>query len=207
MIKFIYFDVGGVLLKDFSCTNKWEELRRSIGIDAGHDDAFSEFFAIYEKEICLGTDIQSLVPLMEKEFGLNFPDRYSFLDEFVDRFEKNDSIVPVFASIPKDIRIGQLTNMYPGMLDAINKKGLIPETKWTVVIDSSIEKVRKPQKEIFELAQKRAGVGPRQILFIENSKEHVLAAKEAGWNTFLYDSSDYVKASKDLIMEINKLTS
>ncbi|PJE62323.1 hypothetical protein COU88_05675 [Candidatus Roizmanbacteria bacterium CG10_big_fil_rev_8_21_14_0_10_39_6] len=205
MIKFIYFDVGGVVIRDFSCTNKWEELRRNIGIKADQDEAFDTFFDVYEKEVCVGMDIETLLPLMEKELGCSFPNGYSFLQDFVNRFEKNETIVPVIASIPKDIRIGLLTNMYPGMLNAINKKMLMPKIEWDIVIDSSIEKVRKPQKAMFELAQKRAGLAPDQILFVENGKKHVDAAKEVGWSTFLYDSSDYVKASEDLTRIISAL--
>jgi|TARA_Y100000310_G_C20153683_1_gene565933 hypothetical protein len=37
MNRFIYFDVGGVVIRDFSGTNKWEELRRSIGIKPEQD--------------------------------------------------------------------------------------------------------------------------------------------------------------------------
>lgn len=206
MIKFIYFDVGGVLIKDFSCTNKWKELRRSIGIKSDQDEAFDKFFDVYEKEVCVGKDIETLLPLMEKRFKLSFPDGYSFLQDFVNRFEKNETIVPVIASISKDIRLGLLTNMYTGMLDSITKRKLMPDVKWDVIIDSSIEKVRKPQKEIFEIAQKRAGLDPNQILFVENGKKHIDAAKEAGWNTFFYDSSDYVKASEDLMRKLSVLT-
>lgn len=206
MIKFIYFDVGGVVIKDFSCTNKWQELRRNIGIEPEQDGEFDKFFDIYEKQVCVGRDIETLLPLMEKELGISIPHGYSFLQDFVDRFEKNETIVPVIASIPKDIRIGLLTNMYPGMLDAINKKMLMPNVKWNVVIDSSIEKLRKPQTEIFELALERAGFAPDQILFVENGKKHIQAAKEVGWNTFFYDSSDYAKASADLIKELLSLT-
>lgn len=205
MIKFIYFDVGGVLIKDFSCTNKWQELRRNIGIKSDQNEAFDKFFDVYEKEVCAGRDIETLLPLMEKELGLSIPDGYSFLQDFVDRFEKNETIASVIASIPKDIKFGLLTNMYPGMLESINKKKLMPNVKWDVVIDSSIEKVRKPQKEMFELAQKRAGVDPNQILFVENGKKHIDAAKKAGWNTFLYNSSDYVKASEDLMRKLSGL--
>lgn len=30
MIKFVYFDVGGVTIKDFSGTDKWEVLEKEI---------------------------------------------------------------------------------------------------------------------------------------------------------------------------------
>lgn len=32
MIKFIYFDVGGVAIRDFNGTDKWENLKKELGI-------------------------------------------------------------------------------------------------------------------------------------------------------------------------------
>ena len=44
MIKFIYFDVGGVLVRDFSKSNKWQELVNEIGISKKK----KRFFTILE---------------------------------------------------------------------------------------------------------------------------------------------------------------
>ena len=81
------------------------------------------------------------------------------------------------------------------MLDLIEKRGLMPDVEWDVIIDSSVEKLLKPQKKIYEFAQKKAGVGASEIMFVENSKSHVEVAKELGWQTFYYDSLDYAKSS------------
>lgn len=202
MNKFIYFDVGGVVIQDFSGTNKWEELRRNIGIRPEQDEEFNTFFDKYETEVCLGRNIETLLPMLRNNFGVSFPKGYSLLQDFVDRFEKNKSIWPVIEYAKNNYKIGLLTNMYTGMLDKIYEKGLMPKIEWDAVIDSSIENVVKPQREIFELAQKRAGVNADEILFVENSKKHVEAAKSMNWYTFLYNSSNVVKASKDLLEQL-----
>lgn len=88
--------------------------------------------------------------------------------------------------------------MYPHMLDAIYQAGLMPETNWDAIIDSSIEKVRKPQIEIFQLAQNRAGVQGAEILFVENGAKHVAAAKKFGWQTFLYDPTNTTQSNQNL---------
>lgn len=198
-IKFIYFDVGGVVIKDFSGTNKWEELQNGLGLESSQFEEFINFFEGYEPQICVGLDIETLVPKLKEKFNLNLPDSYSSLMDFVNRFERNDSIIKVLEKAKEKYKIGLLTNMYPNMLDEIVKKDLIPKTDWDTVIDSSIVNLRKPQKEIFELATKKANVNPNEILFVENGKKHVEAAKEYGWQTFLYDSSNLEKASEDLL--------
>lgn len=198
MIKFVYFDVGGVVIRDFSGTNKWEELKTGMGIKPEQTEAFNEIFDKYEPEVCIGLDVETLVPMLKEKLDLKLPDNYSFLHDFVDRFEKNESIWPVIERLKGKYKIGLLTNMYPNMLEAICKAGLMPNTTWNVVIDSSIEKVRKPQTEIFQLAQDKSGFKGEEIFFIDNGAKHVDAAKQFGWQGFVYDPSNTEKSNKDL---------
>ena len=198
-IKFIYFDVGGVVIKDFSGTNKWNELKQNLGLKPEQYEEFETFFDEYEPQVCLGLDIETLVPKLKEKFSLNLPDDYSFLMDFVNRFEKNDSITKVLEKAQTKYKIGLLTNMYPNMLNAIKRNGLMPEANWDVVVDSSVVHLRKPQTEIFELATSEAGVKKQEILFVENGKKHVDAANEFGWQTFLYDSSNPEASSLELL--------
>lgn len=198
MIKFVYFDVGGVVIRDFSGTNKWEELKAGMGIKPEQTEAFNEIFDRYEPEVCVGRDVETLIPMLQEKLGLELPANYSFLQDFVGRFEKNESIWPVIEKAKSKYKIGLLTNMYPNMLDAIDKAGLMPDVSWDVVIDSSIEKVRKPQTEIFQLAQDKSGFAAEEILFIDNGAKHVDAAKTFGWHGFVYDPSNTEKSNKDL---------
>jgi HAD superfamily hydrolase (TIGR01509 family) len=88
--------------------------------------------------------------------------------------------------------------MYPRMLDELIKQQLLQDLDWDVVIDSSKVGLQKPDPKIFALAMERAGVKPEEILFVENSDEHIQAAKEAGWQTFLYDPSNIQVSTKVL---------
>lgn len=175
MIKFVYFDVGGTIIKDFSETNKWQEFKKDFKIT-------DEYWNSVEGNLSTGkTDIDEKI-----------------LNGFVDRFEINSSIWPVIAKIKEHYQVGLLTNMYPGMLDLIKSHNLLPKINWDVIIDSSVEKTAKPDPKIFEIAQNRAGVPGKEILFIENSEEHVKAAEKFGWRTFWYDSKNYEDSSNKL---------
>ncbi len=44
MIKFVYFDLGGVAELDYSKTNKWEELMHDLGLNPGQYEDFEKFF-------------------------------------------------------------------------------------------------------------------------------------------------------------------
>ena len=199
MIKFVYFDVGGVVIKDFSKSNGWIDLQNEIGIGRGQEEKFKEFWDKYP-DISTSRDVESLKPLIEEKFNISFPKNYSFLiDGFIKRLKRNESLWPVIETIHKNTGVGLLTNMYVGMFEEIKKHDLFPEINWDIVIDSSQVKLQKPDIGIFKLAEEKAGFKGQEILFVENSQENADAAKNLGWQTFFYDSADYSKSSDELV--------
>ena len=204
MIKFIYFDVGGVLIRDFSCTDKWELVKSDLGVKPSQSKAFDKFFDKAEEDVDRGQDLQTLLPIMEKKFGLGFFPGYSLQKDIGFRFERNENIWPLAREAKKKYKVGLLTNMYPGFLDLLYSSGLMEDVGWDAVIDSSLEGTRKPESRIFEIARERAGVAPKEIFFIENTKGHIAAAKALGWQTFHFDSKDYEGSTRKLKNEILK---
>ncbi|MEK9179475.1 MAG: HAD family hydrolase [Patescibacteria group bacterium] len=198
MLNFVYFDVGGVVIKDFSKTNKWNELQDELGITSEKKPQFEKFWRSHESERCIGGDVEELIPLLNKELGLSIPSNYSLLDGFVKRFEQNTSLWPAIERIKQSCRVGLLTNMYPRMLPEIIKRNLLPPVEWDIIVDSSIEKCQKPEPKIFEIAEYKARVRGNKILFVENSEKHIEAAKKRNWHTFLYNPADTHKSNEAL---------
>jgi len=206
MISFVYFDVGGVAIKDFSGSDKWTELKKELGVTPENDAEFEDFWLSYESERCLGPNVDTLLPLIKKRFGSKFSDNYSLLiDGFVNRFEVNKSIWPVIKKIHQKCKVGLLTNMYPGMYEAILDRGLLPDIDWDAVIDSSVVKLQKPDKKIYELAERLANFNGHEILFVENSRTHIKKAEEFGWQCILYDSKNYEESSVRLEEELREI--
>jgi len=126
MISFVYFDLGGVVIQDFSGTSHWAELKKEWGIVPDQDKVFDDFWDSFESDLCLGKINTAQIPV---------PEGYEkMLGDFVSRFETNPSIWPVIDEIHATCRIGLLTNMYPGMFEAIKKRDLLPHVAWDVVI-------------------------------------------------------------------------
>jgi FMN phosphatase YigB (HAD superfamily) len=196
MVKFVYFDVGGVAIKDFSATNKWRELQHDIGVRPEDEKKFHQIWMKYRNRICIDYEVDKMIPELNAEIGLSIPKNYSLLQGFVERFEKNESIWPVITHIHKYTKIGLLTNMYLHMFQSIEKKGILPPIQWDSILDSSVLKLQKPEKELFAFAEKEIHESGKDILFIDNQEGHVSAAKQYGWQTFLYDSADYESSSR-----------
>jgi FMN phosphatase YigB (HAD superfamily) len=199
MISFVYFDVGGVVVDDFSGNDKWARMKDDIGLRTEDEKEFDSLYNEYEKEVCIGRDVDTLVPIFKERFKLNIPESYSMQEYFIDRFEKNEFILPVIREIKKDCRIGLLTNMYPDMLFKMKKRGIMPKIDWDVIIDSTVEKCRKPEPRIFELAEDRSGVQKENILFVDNKLKNVEAAISFGWKAFFYDSANHERSCRDLL--------
>ncbi len=197
-ISFIYFDVGGVVIKDFSDTNKWLEMKNRIGITSDRHEEFDRIWQEYRGQIAIDFDVDNFTQIIKKELKIQIPEAYSMLQDFVDNFEQNSLIWPLLGKLKQKNKIGLLTNMYPRMFEGISQKGLLPPTEWNVIIDSSVVKLQKPDKEIYLHAQKMTGVPHEEILFIDNQQKNLDAAKELGWQTFLYDSRDYEQATRAL---------
>jgi len=204
MIKFVYFDVGGVVIKDFSGTNKWEELRVEIGITSANQTQFDKLWNETTDTRDTTFNVDQLVPLLRKNVNINLPNDYSLLMGFVNRFEKNESILPVLLAIQKEVPMGLLTNMYPRMLDNIYTKDIMPSVNWDVVIDSSIVKIKKPDLKIYKLAEGQAMVKGNNILFVDNSQTHLDATqKNFGWQTFLFNPKKSKESSVQLLNYFN----
>ena len=205
-IEFVFFDVGGVLIKDYSCSDKWQQTKGFVGVNTPElDMKFEDLWKDIEGSVCVDCDVDVLVERCRDELGLDLPKGFSLLDDFVDRFEKNESIWSIVGRVKKTTKIGLLTNMYPRMLDKIIAKGLLPNIKWDVVVDSSVVKLQKPHSGIYEKAEEMADVKASGVLFVENTKKHVDSATSLGWQTFLYDSCDYENSSMKLEKYLGKV--
>ena len=203
MIRFVYFDVGGVVIDDFSGNNKWEQLKNELKIDSSNSDEFEEIWKKLEEEVVIGKDVESLLPILKEKFSNNIPEGYSLLNNgFVDRFQPNKNIWSIITELKKKVPVGLLTNMYPGMFDAIKKRNILPPIEWNVILDSSIEMLKKPDARLFKLAEERAGLHGSEILFIDNTIGHIEEANKFGWNAYYYDSSNHKKSVKKLKKEI-----
>jgi FMN phosphatase YigB (HAD superfamily) len=200
-ISFVYFDVGGVALKDFSDTSKWDTMiSDALGIPDKYHSAFNELYDKYELDICLGKiTVDDLRPLLKEKFHATFDTDFSLLQYFVDHFESNSSLWPIVAKLQaKQINLGLLTDQYPGMLDLITARHLLPPADWNAIIDSSKLGIKKPMPEIYQIAQKQARVPAKEILFIDNRQKNLVIPQKLGWLTYLFDSRDYEQSNQGL---------
>ena len=200
-IKFIYFDLGGVLFIDLMVSNRWQEFVERLGVPNSLKYEFNNLYDKYEPLFNVGKmHTDEFVAIVADRLNLKLKTS-NLLLSLVDEFYPNESLQGLLPKIQKQYRTGLLTNMYIGMLDEVFNRRLVSRDGWEIIIDSSKVGMAKPDRPIFEFAQKQAKVPPENILFIDNSSANIKAATGLGWQTLLYEPAD-IEGSNNLIMRL-----
>jgi HAD superfamily hydrolase (TIGR01509 family) len=196
-VSFIYFDLGGVLLIDFSGNDGWESLASDLGLNKDQANKLDKIWDNWDEDLCAGRmDLKELVEKFRKL--VDIPVGYDLYKEIITRFDPNQFIKPLIDETLRQKRIGILSNAYPNMIKGVMDKKLIPLVDYSVIVDSSVVGYSKPEKEIYKLSESRAGVDPSNILFVDNLQKNLDPARHRGWKTFLYDPKNPEESTKKL---------
>lgn len=195
-IKFIYFDVGNVL-------NEYEgSFDETINKFNLASDDFMDFWFEYEDDLTRGKITPEIFwQKAIKRFNLKNGDKYNFPDSWASGYTPQIKMHEFVKKIKGKYRIGLLTNHYIGMLDRSIKKGKVPDLNYEVKVTSYETGYRKPEKEIYKIATKKAGVLPQEILFIDDIEKFIIGAKDAGWNTFHFNMENI----EETVLKLEKL--
>ncbi|MBN1263465.1 MAG: HAD-IA family hydrolase [Candidatus Pacebacteria bacterium] len=194
-IKFIYFDLGGVL---FRFRGGLERLAKE---NSRQYEDFEKVFRMYDDKVCRGE-------MMPQDLWLKYKDELGLetkIDDFAEYW--TDNFYPIVEShslvnqLTRGYQIGLLTNIYSGVFSKIIHKGHIPNIDYSAVIQSCNVGYVKPEKEIYQLAQDKSEVLPNEILFVDDKQNFLSMADEMGWATILFDENN----PKESVKQINSI--
>jgi len=196
-IKFIYFDIGGVMA---DTTNYFKGATNKFGIPL---DEFTKFWQEnYRDEMTRGKITpQEFWKKIIKKFNLKNAMDFNFVESWMNDYQPRIKVHKLAKKLSKSYKIGLISNLYPGMMPALIKKGLVANIKYSAMVLSYEVQLRKPEKEIYEIATKKAGVLPEEILLIDDRQDFIEGAKRIGWQTVWFDLENINKT----IFEIKKL--
>jgi HAD superfamily hydrolase (TIGR01509 family) len=72
-----------------------------------------------------------------------------------------------------------------------------------VIICSGDEGIAKPDLKAFELTLERLGLKPNEAVFIDDTKEHVEAARKLGLQGILFTTAEELEKELDLLLHKN----
>jgi len=178
-VKAVVFDIGRVLVE-------WE-LRHLYGKLIEDERRLDWFLAnVVTEEWHAEHDAGRPLDEMVAERKRVFPQHASLIDVYAERFaESIPGPVPgthelVEALSARGVPLFAITNFAAGFWDEFRAANPVLDHFRDVVV-SGIEKVAKPDPGIFDLAVRRFGFAPAQMLFVDDSAANIDAALSLGW--------------------------
>lgn len=180
-VSFVYFDINGCLVRFFH--RAFTRLSEVTGASA---DVVETIFWHYNDQVCRGEmDMETFNRTLAHE--LHIGSAVDWLDYYIDAIEPIPVMHEVVRWAAQHYRIGLLTNIMPGFVDMLIKKGLIPSVPYDTIIDSSVVKAIKPETRIYTVATQKAGVPASEILLVDDSRINLMAAEKHGWHVLWFD--------------------
>ena len=179
-VRFIYFDINGCMVRFFH--RAFTQLAHDTGAPAS---LIETTFWHYNDAVCRGEmSVADFDHALADRLGVEAIDWQTYYLEAIDPIiEVRD--LAAWASEHYDI--GLLSNIMPGFIEAMCERDLLPALPYASIIDSSEVGVIKPEADIYQIAQDKAGVEPSEILLVDDSRTNLMAASRAGWQTLWFD--------------------
>lgn len=191
MIKFIYFDVGGVFV---NCENYFNKVTSDFKIPY---DVFLEQWDTYNDSITQGKITpQEFWNKVRTNLQITDGATYDFLENWISDYIFISPTSDFVKEISSTFRVGLFTNIYKGMLPRLMQKKLVPNIKYSVIIDSSEVHMKKPDTEIYELAQQKAHILPAEILLVDDKEDFIKSASNCGWQTLQFQTHNPLASIK-----------
>ncbi len=179
-VTFVYFDINGCLVRFFH--RAFGKLAHDSGVSA---ETIETSFWHYNDAVCRGEmTLSEFNRILAERFNMPSLDWKEFYLQAVDPIPEMHELAKWAA---ENYQIGLLSNIMPGFIDEMISTGLLPSLPYAAIIDSSKVGVIKPEKEIYVVAQEKAGVPPEEILFVDDSRTNLMAAEHMGWKVLWFD--------------------
>lgn len=188
-IRFVYFDINGCLVRFFH--RAFTQLAVDSGMPA---DVIETTFWHYNDAVCRGElTMDEFNRICADELKMEELDWNEYYLKAVDPIPEMRELA---AWAAEHYHIGLLSNIMPGLIDAMMKHDLLPKLKYSAIIDSSVVHSIKPEQEIYQIAQEKAGVPPSEILLVDDSRTNLMAAEHMGWHVMWFDDFRPAESTK-----------
>lgn len=180
-VTFVYFDINGCLVRFFH--RAFTRLSEYTGASA---DQIETLFWHYNDQVCRGEmDMKTFNAKLAQELHTTEP--VDWLDYYVDAIEPIPAMHELARWASEHYRIGLLTNIMPGFISVMIKKGLLPDLPYDAIVDSSEVKSIKPESKMYTIATQKAGCPAAEILLVDDSRVNLMAAEKHGWHVLWFD--------------------
>lgn len=179
-VKFVYFDINGVLVRFF------QRAFAKIAEDTGaRPDVIESTFWHYNDALCKGKlNIDDFNKIIAKKLHLN---NFDWAKYYLSSVDPITEMFDCLDWVSQHYKIGLMSNIIDGFIAQMIKRKLLPDLPYDAIIDSSVEGYIKPEENIYKIAVSKAGVLPKEILLIDDDRPNLMAAEHLGWRVLWFD--------------------
>ena len=190
-IKGVVFDFGGVICQDIAPDAEIFKLWEGLGLTRSQwDRGFADYRKLWDSGKITPDEMYRR---MLADNGIKDPD-----PALLEKLWRTDAEGYVKEFYPetldfmrelkrKGIKVGILTNMAKEFYrDYFTKACHEYVAEADVVVVSAEEGLYKPDKALYDVAAKKIGLKPEELLFVDNLMVNVEGARAAGWNAIQF---------------------
>jgi HAD superfamily hydrolase (TIGR01509 family) len=182
-VRFIYFDINGCIVRFYH--KAFTKIASETGKGA---EAIETAFWHYNDVACRGEmTLDEFNTVFSKKLDIPKIDWKKYYLEAVEPIPEMHELIK---SVSQEFRVGLLSNIMGGLIDALKQAKFIPDVHYDVIIDSSEVGAVKPEAKIYEIAESKAGVASAEILLVDDSRSNLMAAEKMGWHVLWFDDYD-----------------
>lgn len=177
MIKAVLFDFGGVLTESGKSGFVVESLAQIYDVPLEQLDIQQDHYMLRRGK----GEADELFERLNKQFGKQVT-KQMFLDKVHGMFEPSQEVYDLAERLRKHgIRTGILSNIFAMNADVLREQGRYDG--FDPVILSCDEGYAKPDAEFYDIAIKKLGVKPEEILFVDDQQKCIGPAQDLGMLT------------------------
>lgn len=190
-VTFVYVDINGCLVRFFDMA--FTHIAREHDVAS---DVVETVFWRYNDAVCRGDmPLADFNVALAEHLGIASMDWNSYYLQAVEAIKPMHDTVHWLS---KHYKIGLLSNIMPGQIDAMISRGLLPNVAYDVIVDSSTQGAIKPEERMYEIAEQHACINPAEILLVDDSRTNLMAAEHRGWKVLWFNDM-HPEASADKI--------
>lgn len=177
-VRFVYFDMNGCLVR--SASSAFGRLSEESGAS---QDTIETVFWQFNEDVCRGVrSIDDLNTALAERLDMMVDwNRY-----YLEAIEATPGMADFLQWVASNYHVGILTNTMPNLVQPMLDAGILPQVEYDAIVDSSQVHSLKPEARIYEIAAESAGVGPGEILLIDDDRPNLAAAGKQGWHTMKF---------------------
>ena len=179
-VTFVYFDINGCLVRFYH--RAFAAAAEDTGIAS---DIVETTFWHYNDAVCRGEmSMDEFNTALARQFKV---DQFDWGKYYLQAVEPIKETQELLKWVNQHYKFGLLSNIMPGMVEAMLSSGTIPSLSYDQIVESCQVKSIKPEAAIYETATQKANTEPASILLIDDSRSNLMAAERQGWHVLWFD--------------------